>query len=145
MNLRNAFFQRHRTDKLPFGEGRLRRCRGRRCTCARRAGRQSTAAHRQDLSPDRSAVREHMSMHSIRRRFGRTVTFQDIPVEPWRRRAARARLAGSPGNHLATNGRSAPRGALRPDVGGRTHANGKRTAERAEVRQEKCGDIHRAS
>ena len=32
---------------------------GRRCTCDCRAARQSAAAHRQDLSPDRSAVREH--------------------------------------------------------------------------------------
>ena len=38
----------------------------------------------------------------------------------------------------------APGGAQRPDVGERAHANGKRTAERAEVRQEKCGDMHRA-
>jgi catechol 2,3-dioxygenase-like lactoylglutathione lyase family enzyme len=34
---------------------------GRRCTCARRAARQSAAAHRQDLSLDRPAVREHVS------------------------------------------------------------------------------------
>src|SRR6202158_3282521 len=33
--------------------------RGRRCAGDRRRARQSAAAHRQDLSPDRSAVREH--------------------------------------------------------------------------------------
>ena len=71
---------------------------GRRCTCGRRAARQSAAAHRQDLSPDRSAVRDHaflcpgvfagagphdhLSGHSARAVAGR---------------AARARLAGSPG------------------------------------------------
>src|SRR5712691_2706153 len=40
-------------------------------------------------------------------------------------------------------GRSASRGALRPDVGRRTHANGARAAERAGVRQEECGGIYR--
>ena len=46
--------------RLPFRRGQdfAGRSRGR-CTCGRRAARQSAAAHRQDLSPDRSAVREH--------------------------------------------------------------------------------------
>ena len=57
--------------------------------------------------------------------------------------AARARLAGSPGEPPRDDGRSAPRGTLRPDVGRRAYANGARAAERAGVRQEECGDIHR--
>jgi nucleoside-diphosphate-sugar epimerase len=56
---------------------------------------------------------------------------------------ARARLAGSPGEPPRDDGRSAPRGPLRPDVGRRAHANGARAAERAGFRQEECGDIHR--
>ena len=52
-------------------------------------------------------------------------------------------LAGSPGEPPRDDGRSAPRGTLRPDVGRRAHANGARAAERAGVRQEECGDIHR--
>src|SRR5262249_20072972 len=35
-------------------------------------------------------------------------------------------------------------GALRPAVGRRAHANGARAAQRAGVRQEECGGIHRA-
>jgi hypothetical protein len=58
-------------------------------------------------------------------------------------RAARARLTGSPGEPPRDDGRSAPRGTLRPDVERRAHANGARAAERAGVRQEECGDIHR--
>src|SRR5207253_1764527 len=117
---------------------------GRRCTCGRRATRQSAVAHRQDLSPDRSAVREHaflctgvfegawphdhLSGHSGRAVAGR---------------AARSRLAGSPGEPPRDNGRSAPRGTVRPNVGRRAHVNGATAAERAGARQEKCGDIHR--
>ena len=98
---------------------------GRRCTRARRAARQSAAAHRQDLSPDRSAVREHaflctgvfegawphdhLSGHSGRAVAGRT---------------ARARLAGSPGEPPRDDGRSAPRGTLRPNVGRRAMLTG---------------------
>src|SRR6266404_945363 len=110
---------------------------GRRCTCGRRAARQSAAAHRQDLSPDRSAVREHaflctgvfegawphdhLSGHSGRAVAGR---------------AARARLAGSLGEPPRDDGPSAPRGTLRPDVGRCAHANGARAAELAGVRQQ---------
>jgi uncharacterized protein YbjT (DUF2867 family) len=57
-------------------------------------------------------------------------------------RAARAGLPGSPGAPPRDNGRSAPRGTLRTDVGRRAHANGAIAAERAGVRQEKCGGIH---
>ena len=131
--------------RLPFGEGKTSP------VAAEDVARvvaallsQSAAAHRQDLSPDRSAVREHaflctgvfegawphdhLSGHSGRAVAGR---------------AARARLAGSPGEPPRDDGRSAPRGTLRPDVGRRAHANGARAAERAGVRQEECGDIHR--
>src|SRR5438874_2701536 len=45
--------------RLPFGGQDFARGSGRRCAGDRRAARQSAAAHRQDLSPDRSAVREH--------------------------------------------------------------------------------------
>ena len=71
---------------------------------------------------------DHLSGHSRRAVAGR---------------AARARLAGSPGEPPRDDGRSAPRGTLRPDVGRRAHANGTRTAEPAGVRQEACGDVHR--
>ena len=108
---------------------------GRRCAGDCHAARQSAAAHRQDLSPDRSAVREHaflctgvfegawphdhLSGHSGRAVAGR---------------AAQARLAGSRGEPPGGDGRSAPRGALRPNVGRRAHANGATAAERAGVR-----------
>src|SRR4029453_13995745 len=116
----------------------------RRCTCGRRAARQSAAAHRQDLSPDRPAVREHEFLCTgvfegawphdhLAGHSGRAVAG----------RAARARLAGSPGEPPRDDGRSAPRGPLRPDVGRRAHANRARAAERAGFRQEECGDIHR--
>ena len=117
---------------------------GRRCTRDRRAARRSAAAHRQDLSPDRPAVREHaflcagvfegawphdhLSGHSGR------------GVARW---PAQARLAGSRGEPPRDDGRSAPRGTLRPDVGRRAHANGASAAERAGFRQKECGDIHR--
>src|SRR5437899_2842392 len=58
-------------------------------------------------------------------------------------RAARARLAGSPGEPPRDDGRSAPRGTLRSDVGRGAHANRARAVELAGVRQEECGDIHR--
>jgi hypothetical protein len=54
-----------------------------------------------------------------------------------------ARLAGAPGAPPRDDGRSAPRGALGPDVGRRAHANRARAAERAGFRQEECGDIER--
>src|SRR2546426_4704851 len=130
--------------RLPFGEGKTAGRSGRRCTRGRRGARQSAAAHRQDLSPDRSAVREHaflctgvfegawphdhLSGHSGRTMAGR---------------AAQSRLAGPPGEPPGDDGRSAPRGTLRPDVGRRAHANRARAVARAGFRQEECGDIHR--
>ena len=115
----------------------------RRCTRSGGAAHRSAAAHRQDLPPDRPSVREHeflctgvfegawphdnLSGHS-----GRAVEGC----------AARARHAGSPCAAPRDDGRSAPRGALRPDVGRRAHADGASTDERAGVRQEKCRGIH---
>jgi uncharacterized protein YbjT (DUF2867 family) len=88
------------------------RC-GRRCTRDRHAARESAAALRQDLSPDRPEVgghaflctgvfegawtHDHLSGHSGRALAGR---------------AARARLARSPGAPPRDDGRSAPRGTL---------------------------------
>ena len=73
---------------------------------------------------------------------GTIVTYlEDLKWEAVAGRAARARLAGSPGEPPRDDGRSAPRGTLRPDVGRRAHANGARAAERAGFRQEECGDI----
>jgi uncharacterized protein YbjT (DUF2867 family) len=117
---------------------------GRRCAGDRRAARQSAAAHRQDLSPDRSAVREHaflctgvfegawphnhLSGHSRRTVAGR---------------AAQAGLAGSGGEPPGGDGGSASRGAFRPAVGRRANAHGATAAERAGVCEEECCDIHR--
>jgi Trk K+ transport system NAD-binding subunit len=81
-----------------------------------------------------------ISMQEYSKALGRTITFQDIAVAG---RAARARLADSPGEPPRDHGRSAPRGTLRPGVGRRAHANRARTAEPAGGRQEECGDIHR--
>src|SRR6185295_16532223 len=119
---------------------------GRRCACGRRAARQSAAAHRQDLSPDRSAIREHGFLctgvfegagphYHLSGYSGRAVAEQ----------VTRARLADSSGEPPRDDGRSAPRGTLRPDVERRAHANGTKAAECAGVREEECGDIHRVS
>jgi uncharacterized protein YbjT (DUF2867 family) len=100
--------------RLPFGDGKTSPvASGRRCVCDRRAACQSAAAHRQDLSPDRSSVREHaflcagvfegawphdhLSGHSGRAVAGR---------------AARARLARSFGEPPRDDGRSTPRGTI---------------------------------
>src|SRR5690348_5834662 len=58
-------------------------------------------------------------------------------------RTTQERPAGSPGGSPGNNGRSAPCGSLRPDVGGCAHVNRAKSAERTGVRQEECGDIHR--
>src|SRR6266849_1751051 len=58
-------------------------------------------------------------------------------------RPAKAGLAGSSGEPPGGVGRSASRGALRPDVGRRAHTDGARAAECAAVRPKECGDIHR--
>jgi uncharacterized protein YbjT (DUF2867 family) len=86
----------------------------------------------------------HFFAQEYSKALGRTITYQDIPVEPWRD-SLLARLAGSPGEPPRDDGRSAPRGTLRPDVGRRAHANGTEAAERAGVRQEEFGELHRVS
>src|SRR4029077_7352693 len=57
--------------------------------------------------------------------------------------AAQAGLAGSPGEPPRGDGRSASRGALRPEVGRRAHADGATAAERAGVCPKECGGIYR--
>ena len=85
----------------------------------------------------------HFYAQEYSQALGRTITFQDIPVESWRDGLLERGLPVHLVNHLV-DGRSAPRGLLRLDVGRRAHANGARAAERAGFRQEKCGDLHRA-
>jgi len=85
----------------------------------------------------------HFYAQEYSKALGRTITFQDIPVEPWRAGLLERGWPVHLVNHLATMAGSAPRGTLRPVVGRRAHANGARAAERAGVRQEECGDIHR--
>ncbi len=52
-------------------------------------------------------------------------------------------LAGSASEPPRDDGRSVPRGTLRPDVRRRAHANREKAAEHAGVRQEECVGIHR--
>ena len=85
----------------------------------------------------------HFYAQEYSKALGRTITFQDIPVEPVAGRAAQARLPASPGEPPRDDGRSASRGTLRPDVGRRAHDNRARATERAGVRQEECSYIHR--
>ena len=84
----------------------------------------------------------HFYAQEYSKALGRTITFQDIPVEPWRDALLRAPLAGSRREPPHGDGRSAPRGTVRQTVGRRADANGARAAERAGVRHEQCGDIH---
>ncbi len=58
-------------------------------------------------------------------------------------RVAQAGLAGSRGEPPGGDGRSASRGAFRPAVGRRVHADRATASERAGVRPKECGDIHR--
>src|SRR5688500_4549128 len=73
---------------------------------------------------------------------GRTITFQDIPVETWRDRLLERGLSVYLVNHLATMA-DLHRAGLLPDVGRRSRANGATAVEHARVRQEECGDIRR--
>jgi uncharacterized protein YbjT (DUF2867 family) len=59
------------------------------------------------------------------------------------RRAVAGRAAGSRGEPPGCDGRSASRGAFRPAVGRRAHADGASATERARVCEEECRDIHR--
>jgi len=82
------------------------------------------------------------SMHFYEQEYskalGRTITFQDIPVEPWRDALLKR---GSPGD----DGRSASRGALRPDVRRRAHTDWARADECRRVCPEQCGGISAAA
>ena len=75
--------------------------------------------------------------------LGRTIAYQDILESAVARRAPPAWLAHSPSEPPCDDGRTAPRGTLRPHVGRRALANGARAAERAGFRQKECDDIHR--
>ena len=66
-----------------------------------------------------------------------------IPSRAVAGRVAQAGLAGSPGEPPGGDGRSASRGALRPDVGRRAHADRATAAERAGVCPKECGGICR--
>ncbi len=89
----------------------------------------------------------HFFAQEYSKALGRTITFQDIPVEPWRdellKQGLPVGLAGSPGEPPGGDGRSASRGALRPDVGRRAHADRATAAERAGVCPKECGGIYR--
>jgi hypothetical protein len=84
----------------------------------------------------------HFYAQEYSKALGRTITFQDIPVEPWRDGLLKRGLPVHLVDHLATMAGSAPRGTLRPDLGRRAHADRARAAEGAGVRQEECVSIH---
>jgi len=84
----------------------------------------------------------HFFAQEYSKALGRTITFQDIPVEPWRDELLKRGWAGSRGEPPGGDGRSASRGAFRPAVGRRAKADGATAAERAGVREEECRDIH---
>ena len=85
----------------------------------------------------------HFYAEEYSKTLGRTITYQDIPVSPWRDGLLPTWLAYSPGGPPRDDGGSTSRRTLRPNVGRRVHANGARAAERAGVRQEECGEILR--
>ena len=85
----------------------------------------------------------HFYAQEYSKALGRTITFQDIPIEPWRVGLLERGLPVHLVNHLATMADLHRAGRYDLDVGRRAHANGARAAERAGVRQEECGDIHR--
>ncbi|HEX8139159.1 MAG TPA: isochorismatase family protein [Pyrinomonadaceae bacterium] len=75
--------------------------------------------------------------------LGRTITFQDIPVEPWRDGLLERGLPVHLVNHLATMADLHRAGRYDRDVGRRAPTHGARAAQRAGFRQEECGRIHR--
>jgi hypothetical protein len=98
-----GFGQRIKSDQTTVRRGQgFAGGSGRRCVCDRRAACQSAAAHRQDLSPDRSSVREHAFAQEYSKALGRTITFQDIPVEPWQDGLLERGLPVHLVNHRAT-------------------------------------------
>ena len=117
---------------------------GRRCACHCQAARQSTATYRQNLSPDGSAVREHVFLCTGV--FEGARPHNHFPGHSRRAmagRAAQAGLAGSRGQPPGGDGQSASRRALRPDVRRRAHADGAKAAEHAGVCAKECGGIYR--
>jgi uncharacterized protein YbjT (DUF2867 family) len=84
----------------------------------------------------------HFYAQEYSKALGRTITYQDLPVERWRNGLLQRGLPVHLVNHLATMADLHRAGRLRSDVGRRTHVNGPRAAERARDRQEECGDIH---
>jgi uncharacterized protein YbjT (DUF2867 family) len=68
------------------------------------------------------------------RALGRTINYQDIPVEPWRSGLAASRLADSPRESSHRDGQHAPCRAVRPGIGRRPHVDGTNAADHA-----RCG------
>ncbi|HSL03965.1 MAG TPA: hypothetical protein VK901_10555 [Nitrospiraceae bacterium] len=85
----------------------------------------------------------HFYAHEYSKGLGRTITFHDIPVRPWRDGLLQRGLPIHPSEPPRDHGRSAPRGTLRPDVRRRAHANWEKAVAHAGVRQEECVGIHR--
>ncbi|MCC2642327.1 MAG: NmrA family protein [Nitrospira sp.] len=110
----------------------------------RGVARRPAAAHRPDLSPDWSQS-ENIQFYAqeYSKALGRTITFQDIPVEPWPEGFFKRGMSVHPMDHLATMA-FAPRGTLRPDLGRRAYPHGTNAAGPAGIRRKACGDIDRA-
>jgi hypothetical protein len=111
----SGFSQGIRSDQATVRGGQDFACgSGRRCAGDHRTARQSAAAHQQDLSPDRSAVREHAFLctgvfegagphNHLSGHSGRAVAG----------RAAQAGLAGSRGEPPGGDGPSSRRSGVR--------------------------------
>src|SRR5499433_4040763 len=74
--------------------------------------------------------------------LGRTITFQDVAVEPWRDALLKRGLPAHLVNHLATMAdlhRAGRYDQMSDDV---FALKGAKAAEHAGIRQEQCGDVH---
>ena len=130
--------------KLPFGEGKTSPVAAEdvaRAIAALLANPQPHIGKIYHLTGPQSE-NMHFFAQEYSKALGRTITLSGHSRRAVAGRPAQAGLAGSPGEPPGGVGRSASRGALRPDVGRRAHTDGARAAECAGVRQEKCGDIH---
>ena len=78
----------------------------------------------------------HFYAQEYSKALGRTITFQDIPVEAWRNELLKRGLPVHLVNHLATMGDL-------PDVGRRAHIDGAGAAECTRVRPKESGSIYR--
>jgi uncharacterized protein YbjT (DUF2867 family) len=85
----------------------------------------------------------HFYAQGYSKALGRTITYQDIPVEPWRDGLLERGLPVHLVNHLATMADLHRAGVLRPNVERRAHPNRASAAGGAGVCQEKCSGIHR--